>query len=192
MPGYAFSLETLKGANPPGLTGNPQAASLGAMGPDLFRFLPPSPALAAALEPTGVFLQETGGKTNLSLIQGVLEDSSSFLSLSAAQQTAVKDLVPLVEEIWAKPVSTMYTLILGPSGLNVATNWPLLTRLGESAQHGFDDSQLSERDRTCRASGQHQVDRGRAERVLPDPGETRSRAEELRLHPCPRPVGGGT
>jgi hypothetical protein len=129
VPGYAFSLETLKGADPPGLTSNPQAASLGAMGPDLFRFLPPSPTLAAALTPTGVFQASTGGQTNLSLVQGVLQDPSSFLSLSAAQQTAVKDLVPLMQEIWAKPVSTMYALILGPSGIDVATNWPLLTQV---------------------------------------------------------------
>lgn len=131
VPGYAFSLETLKGANPPGLTSNPQAASLGAMGPDLFRFLPPSPALATALTPSGAFHAETGGKTNLSLIQEVLEDPASFLSLSAAQQTAVEDLLPLIKEIWAKPVSTMYTLILGPSGIDVATNWPLLTQVQE-------------------------------------------------------------
>jgi hypothetical protein len=131
VPGYAFSLETLKGANPPGLSSHPQAASLGAMGPDLFRFLPPSPALAAALTPTGAFQAETEGKKNLSLIQQVLENPASFLSLSAAQQTAVEGLVPLLQEIWAKPVSTMYALILGPSGIDVATNWPLLTQVQE-------------------------------------------------------------
>jgi hypothetical protein len=129
VPGYGFSLETLKGANPPGLASHPQAASLGAMGPDLFRFLPPSPALAKALEPTGEFLASTGGQTNLSLVQGVLQDPASFLTLSAAKQTAVERLVPLMQEIWAKPVSTMYALILGPGGLDVETNWPLLTEV---------------------------------------------------------------
>lgn len=192
MPGYAFSLETLRGANPPGLTSNPQAASLGAMGPDLFRFLPPSPALAAALTPTGVFLQETGGKTNLSLIQEVIKDPSIFLSLSAAQQKAIEDLVPLLEEIWAKPVSTMYALILGPSGLNVETSWPLLTRLQSLLSTVSTIASSQNEGRACRADRQHQGDRWSAGRVLLDPRETHGGAGKLQLYRCPRSVGGGT
>jgi hypothetical protein len=128
MPGLAFHVETLKAANPPGLAANPQAATLGALGPDIFRFVPPSPTLASALGPSGALMATTGGVANLSLLQGVLEDPTSFLSLTPAQQAAVQAIAPLLPEIWAKPVSTLYSLLFGPSGLNLTVTWPVLAQ----------------------------------------------------------------
>jgi hypothetical protein len=123
MPGLAFHLETLKAANPSGLGTDPQAATLGAIGPDIFRFLPPSTDLLSALAPGGVLA------INLALFQSAIANPEA---LSPAERATVSSLaptvVPLLLELWAKPIGTTYSLLFGPGGLNVATIWPLLNQ----------------------------------------------------------------
>jgi hypothetical protein len=121
MPGFAFHHETLKAANP--VAANSPAANFGAMGPDIFRFLPPSLQLTQAL---------TGGSlsgTDFTTLQNVLVGATPFNSLGASQQATIQQSIPLLLELWAKPLGTVYSLILGDNGLNVAVNWPTISKL---------------------------------------------------------------
>jgi len=112
---------TLNAVNPPTLANEPKAAALGAMGPDIFRFLPPSPALAQAVAPGGALTGQ-----NLLLLQKALADPTS---VTPAELSTIQGLIPLMVEVWAKPLGTTYCLLLGKGGLDVATNWPLLSQL---------------------------------------------------------------
>jgi hypothetical protein len=127
VPGYAFHFEVLKAANPSLLAVQPQACALGAMGPDIFRFLPPSQALVAALAPGG-----TLSGSNMALIQQAM---ANFSSLTPAQLIQLEVLapkaVPLLLELWAKPIATTYAALLGSNGLDVATTWPLLNQISQ-------------------------------------------------------------
>jgi hypothetical protein len=125
LPGLAFNLETLKAVGPPELATNPQAATIGSLGPDIFRFLPPSSALVSAFAPGG----DLAGN-NLALLQTAIADPAS---LTPAQQATLVGLVPtavpLLLELWAKPIGTTYALLFGATGLNVAATWPLLNQV---------------------------------------------------------------
>ncbi len=127
VPGYAFHFEVLKAANPSLLASQPEACALGAMGPDIFRFLPPSQALVAALAPGGIL-----SGSSMALLQQAI---GNFSSLTPAQLVELEMLapkgVPLLLEMWAKPVATTYAALLGPNGLNVATTWPLLNQISQ-------------------------------------------------------------
>jgi hypothetical protein len=127
VPGYAFHFEVLKAANPSLLASQPEACALGAMGPDIFRFLPPSQALVAALAPGGIL-----SGSSMALLQQAI---GNFSSLTPAQLVELEMLapkgVPLLLEMWAKPIATTYAALLGPNGLNVATTWPLLNQISQ-------------------------------------------------------------
>jgi hypothetical protein len=127
VPGYAFNFEVLKAASPSLLASQPEACALGAMGPDIFRFLPPSQELVAALAPGGIL-----SGSSIPLLKKAITD---FSSLSAAELLQLELLaptgVPLLLEMWAKPIATAYSALLGPNGLNVATTWPLLTQISQ-------------------------------------------------------------
>src|ERR1700684_4526271 len=73
VPGYAFHFEVLKAANPSLLASQPEACALGAMGPDIFRFLPPSQALVAALAPGGIL-----SGSSMALLQQAIGNFSSL------------------------------------------------------------------------------------------------------------------
>jgi hypothetical protein len=120
MPGYAFHFETLKAVNPALSTNH--AAALGAMGPDIFRYLPPSPSLVAALGPGGALTGQ-----NLALFQKAAANPASLTPAEEAALLALgPTIIPAVLELWAKPIGTTYSLLFGPAGLDVATNWPIL------------------------------------------------------------------
>jgi hypothetical protein len=127
VPGYAFHFEVLKAASPSLLASQHEACALGAMGPDIFRFLPPSQALVTALAPGG-----TLSGSSMALLQQAL---ANFSSLTPAQLLQLEVLgpkaVPLLLEMWAKPVATTYAVLLGPNGLDVATTWPLLSKISQ-------------------------------------------------------------
>jgi hypothetical protein len=127
VPGYAFHFEVLRAANPSLLASQSEACALGAMGPDIFRFLPPSQALVAALAPGGIL-----SGSSMALLQQAI---GNFSSLTPAQLVELEMLapkgVPLLLEMWAKPIATTYAALLGPNGLNVATTWPLLNQISQ-------------------------------------------------------------
>jgi hypothetical protein len=127
VPGYAFHFEVLKAANPSLLASQPEACGLGAMGPDIFRFLPPSQALVAALAPGGDL-----SAANLALLQKAIANVSPLTPAELVQlELLAPKAMPLLLEMWAKPIATTYAALLGPNGLDVATTWPLLNKISQ-------------------------------------------------------------
>jgi hypothetical protein len=111
VPGYAFHFEILKAANPSLLAGQPEACALGAMGPYIFRFLPPSQALVAGLAPGGAL-----SGSNLTLLQTALARPSSLTPAELIQLELLAPTgVPLLLEMWAKPIATTYAALSGPT-----------------------------------------------------------------------------
>jgi hypothetical protein len=113
MPGFAFHRETLKqvadqmsASDPRGQLLNSPFASLGAMGPDILLYTPPSPGLAAAL----------GDGTIVALAK---EAASSPSSLSGSQ-------LLLLEELFSNPLGAAYSVLFS---LLVVPVWPKLSNI---------------------------------------------------------------
>ena len=109
MPGFAFHLETLKqvasGSDPTtaALLETPSAA-LGAFGPDILLYTPPSKQLASDL---------ADGK--------ILEQLKNLSSLSPAQRQA---LLPELSELFHKPLGAAYSALFSKL---VVPSWPQLS-----------------------------------------------------------------
>ena len=116
MPGYAFHLETLKqvsaklaGSDPAtaGLLQSPYAA-LGAFGPDLLMYTPPSQQLAGDLG--------TGRLAQLIADLGSISNPPT-----AAQQAELKELMELFQKPVGSAYSALFSTLVGPSWPQIST-----------------------------------------------------------------------